>query len=470
MDSEPMGETFGSAAAGGARQLWLFTARDSLFFGAGLPFFAGETGRQKSRFPPSPLTMQGAVRAILLQAHHADVREFVRGWCTTCRRPAAECPVMQMVGEENDAETSAISLRGPLVATDDGELFYPAPLDLAWGRRRPSGVQAQADKPTKELVRLVPSEDATWTDMGLRRLPAAPEGYEDLSGVEGRYLAAHDFSQYLLGTVPKPGQLIDLWEVPEEAQTEGGAEQKHRVPPVADELHVGIGLNPKTRTAQEHMLYITHHVRLAKGYSLAEQVEPAFAGANGRQNGDGAGSHGQADVAQALPDVAGILADLVRHAPDVVRLGGESRLSFLQVRKCAGPTTDEKRQIANTLDSQNSRQGPLRFRLVLLQPARFRQGWLPDGLNPESLSGALRGVPVKLVSACLGKPVRQGGWDLANRRPKPTAAFVPAGSVYFFETTDPHCSGREIVEALHDEKLGLQTKAGFGHVMVGCGW
>jgi CRISPR-associated protein Cmr3 len=65
---------------------------------------------------------------------------------------------------------------------------------------------------------------------------------------------------------------------------------------------------------------------------------------------------------------------------------------------------------------------------------------------------------------CTGRPVRIGGWDIALRRPKPRLAYMPVGTVYYFTTRH---SGAEVVEALHDRKIGFDTKIGFGHIVVG---
>ncbi|MGI6558010.1 MAG: type III-B CRISPR module-associated Cmr3 family protein [Limnochordia bacterium] len=73
-------------------------------------------------------------------------------------------------------------------------------------------------------------------------------------------------------------------------------------------------------------------------------------------------------------------------------------------------------------------------------------------------------LPASLVSMCSGRPVRIGGWDMALRRPKPRLAYMPAGTVYYFTTSH---SGAEVVEALHDRKIGFDTRIGFGHIVVG---
>ena len=69
-----------------------------------------------------------------------------------------------------------------------------------------------------------------------------------------------------------------------------------------------------------------------------------------------------------------------------------------------------------------------------------------------------------IVSVCSDRPIRIGGWDMALNRPKPRLAYVPDCAVYYLTT--PH-RGAEVVEALHDTKIGMSTRIGFGHIVVG---
>jgi CRISPR-associated protein Cmr3 len=78
--------------------------------------------------------------------------------------------------------------------------------------------------------------------------------------------------------------------------------------------------------------------------------------------------------------------------------------------------------------------------------------------------GVLREVVVTLIAACVGKPVKIGGWDLANGQPRDLTPFVPAGSVYFCEA---RAEDREKVSALHGTQIGRQVEYGFGHILVG---
>lgn len=84
-----------------------------------------------------------------------------------------------------------------------------------------------------------------------------------------------------------------------------------------------------------------------------------------------------------------------------------------------------------------------RIRMVLTTPAIFEHGWRPNWLDAHTLTGKATGdaPTLKLVGISNARWKAVSGWSLAKlkdqpRGPKPIRRMVPAGSVYFFETTD----------------------------------
>lgn len=108
----------------------------------------------------------------------------------------------------------------------------------------------------------------------------------------------------------------------------------------------------------------------------------------------------------------------------LLRLGGEARSAVYEAD--ADWVNPDKPTIGT------------KFKLTLLTPAIFKNGWLPDFIDPNSLCGPMDNgkIKVKLVSAAVGKYVGIGGWDIQEGRAKPVRRAVPAGSVYFFESAD----------------------------------
>ena len=141
------------------------------------------------------------------------------------------------------------------------------------------------------------------------------------------------------------------------------------------EDRVGIGVDAKTGTAGEGMIYSVRMMRLRPDVTLAIDLVGA-----------------REDLEACCPN-----------SEDVLALGGESRRAI--VRRIA----------AGTWPAPVNAQGGGKL-ILLTTPAPFG-GWRPPGLP--------------LVAAAVPGYVPVSGWDLARRGPKPNRFAVAAGSVYF---------------------------------------
>ncbi|MEJ5233709.1 MAG: type III-B CRISPR module-associated Cmr3 family protein [Geminicoccaceae bacterium] len=117
------------------------------------------------------------------------------------------------------------------------------------------------------------------------------------------------------------------------------------------------------------------------------------------------------------------------------------------------------------------RAGPQGLRLVLVTPARFEAGWLPDGFDAKDgdYRGTLPGIEGELVlrAAFVDRPIAVSGWDLAEGRPKRTERMAPAGSVFFVARRDGGTFGEQDARALWLAAIGGRTEEGFGRVVPG---
>lgn len=117
------------------------------------------------------------------------------------------------------------------------------------------------------------------------------------------------------------------------------------------------------------------------------------------------------------------------------------------------------------------RKGSKGLRLVCVTPCRFEGGWLPDGFEAHGneYRGRLAAVEGELVlrAALVGRPLAVSGWDLAERRPKPTDRMVPPGSVFFFARADGQAFGEAEAKALWLAPIGGRSEEGFGRVVPG---
>ena len=199
--------------------VWLF--RD------GRPFTAGQQFRAASRFPPSPLVVQGALRAYHLMVHS--------------RAPAwDDAAVTEVVGGPDD--WGPLRLAGPLVA-----------------RRAPDG--------TVDVL-LPPPADAVARGATLRRLPAPAElpaglrlpaptprlfplwelGAEQSEKASQRlWLRLADFAAYCRGEPVTGVPQEELW---------------------TEEVRIGIAQDSARRTTREGLYYEARYVRLHPGVGL----------------------------------------------------------------------------------------------------------------------------------------------------------------------------------------------------------
>lgn len=178
----------------------------------------------------------------------------------------------------------------------------------------------------------------------------------------GLWLNAEGIAAWLAGTPITPAHLV-------RASTLWQADAR-----------LGIALDPVKRTAAESRIYTAEVVALEPGIGFVARYEGA----------------------PPLPDNA------------LVRLGGDGRSAVVRRPDFAFPEPDWAR-----IERER------RFRLLLLTPGLFSNGWQPEG------------VPAKLVAASVARAETVSGWDLAANEqggaPKRARRVAPAGSVYWFE-------------------------------------
>lgn len=195
------------------------------------------------------------------------------------------------------------------------------------------------------------------------------------------------------------------------------------------EPRLGIALDPERRCTGDGLLYQTEHLR--------PQLQAEL----------GLGMTVYGLKAEALP------------ATGICRLGAEGRTAHWM--RAPAARLPEPKGSAN--------KGLL---LMLLTPALFDRGWLPDGFDAEvdeagitRWRGRLHGVELLLHSAVVGKPRREGGWDMAQRAPRPLLSLVPAGSCYFCTAVSE--APAQALGALNGQQIGRDTAWGRGELAVG---
>lgn len=407
-------------------ELWQFEALDRLFFRDGRPFNAGEMAWLDSQFPPTGQTLQGAVRTAVLVHLGADFEAFRKGQpCVSDGRGGLRS-LKDDLGDPGSL--GKLDLTGPFILKD-GQLMFPAPLDL---------VKAEAGG--YELLCL---DEANPVDCDLGRVCLPRAKSQGVKTQEGKYLTLAAMQRYLAGKVSGlqlPASQDDtaatLWPL---------FADDYKRPGLTDrEPKIGLERENATRTAREGMLYSVAFVRPRRGISLGLVVE-GLDQAN-RPTGE-----------------------------RLQILGGEGKLAGIEIVKIAKDLS----MIWPNMPVLNAQNGWLRFKLVFTAPVLFDEkgrSWLPQGSTGNTGGGSTvwygsliipNGTKidgVEIISACIGKPLKVGGWDMARNEPRPLTGYIPAGSLYFCRA--PENEGDKI-QQLHGTKLGLKTKYGFGHALVG---
>lgn len=195
------------------------------------------------------------------------------------------------------------------------------------------------------------------------------------------------------------------------------------------EPKIGIARNKYTRTTRNGALY---RVNMVKTEGKSKQKQTHFF----------AGIQGVELTAQGF-----------------IRLGGEGKAASYEAISLSKPATP---------DWQEHNKG---FKCYLATPAIFKQGFLPEWLDPETLQGEVAGYKIKLETAAFGRFIPYGGFDLERNEPKPVYKAIPAGAVYYFtcvETTQNEQAYNAIKSYFQQYRFtDLNANEGLGWAFVG---
>jgi len=339
---------------------WVFIEpTDVWFFRDAKPFAAGEGHTARSFFPPSPQTLTGALRSLILGARNVDWGDFQRGQGPGVAEVSALIGTPETLG-------NTFAMRGPFLARrmEDGnvEQCVPMPAD-AYQLENRMPVTFGSFKPSRTKFF---EADHNWPKA---LHPLWPPDGQRQEGVEGAFWLA---------------------DVPLQEYLEGGtfgAEAAEAF--FVTEPRIGIALDYTYRRPQDQMLYNAHYVRPKSGIGLLLWLDDRV----------------------PLPASEGWLS-----------LGGEARAGRYETL-----SPGQVEAVQNLKVPQN------RVKIVLLTPAYFTGGWQPADGKWEKVFGQ----SADLIAVAIHQPRHIGGWDLARGGHKDMHAYVPPGSVYYFEFDTP---------------------------------
>ena len=243
-------------------------------------------------------------------------------------------------------------------------------------------------------------------DLGRVRLPEFPDVGRDagtLKTADDVWLTPLGMNAVLRGQLPGTDDVVSSRSV------------------WSPEFRIGLERDKAMRTANEGMLYSSRHIRPGRTISLGMRV-------------------------------SGLPEEWTRQAlRDLAPLGGESRVAELT------PWSGDL-HLAPPLDViTKTRQ----VSLIAVSPL---------DLETESYRGQ-KAVPglggVRVVSACLERPQRVGGWDSLGRRPQAVRSVLRPGSVLFCEIVDLEEFEAAVALGNGTVQVGSRQEWGFGLAALG---
>jgi len=209
---------------------------DVLLFRDGKPFSAGMDIRARSLFPPTPFTIQGAIRARVLFSTGVNPVDYVHG------ATSAAHSLHQLIGSPQGSY-GRLRLQGPFLARLEKNRwvgYFPLPADIVC-----LGGSYKL---------LHPLKDPHWQSNlpGSLQMPWVRTS-ERLEEARGRWISQEDLEGYLQGFAPQ--------KVLEDSQF------------VEREQRFGIAMEQARRTVRESYLYLAEFLRLKEGVAFYTVVE-----------------------------------------------------------------------------------------------------------------------------------------------------------------------------------------------------
>lgn len=366
----------------------------------------------ESTFPPPPSVLAGAFRSVLLTGASNEIEKFA------ANARLSDKELDRILGTPEQPGDFTLTGLFPARRHRDGavKLFLPLPADVMVSDQGRT-VRQLKPKPLPEGVQ-ASGEGLPLVPVLRQPEPSKPEG--------GWLLTQDGIAAYLRGETITPDHLVplsSLW---------------------TRETRIGVGIGRDSRTAEEGKLFAVEH---------SAPIQP---------------EHPQKQSGKPAEVTAGLavgLAGCGDRLPErgFLRLGGDGRAAYFSTM----PAPD----FAIPWETIKATG---QFKLVLLTPGLFRQGWLPDGVTKEgdSLRLKLDGLTARLVCAAVPRFEVISGWDLAKWCPKPAERVAPAGSVYWFAELagDPDVLGELVKGGWWPESLDNERKSrwaeGFNNVFV----
>jgi CRISPR-associated protein Cmr3 len=206
------------------------------------------------------------------------------------------------------------------------------------------------------------------------------------------------------------------------------------IPALPQEIRTHVGIDRKTQVAEDGALFQT------SGLEFTHQESPE-----------------SDDYDLTTAKAFGIIVTTDATLNDGVNhLGGERRIVKWQAVDRALPMQDCPDELKKTILENNY------CRLILITPAFFEKGFLPDWLEKT--------FDVQVEAVVNKRYQGVSGWDYDKCKPKPTRRLTPAGSVYFLKLPEDEEKRKAFIDQVwmktisDDDQL---RRDGFGLALLG---
>jgi CRISPR-associated protein Cmr3 len=357
---------------------------EPLLFRTARPFDAGENNLAESIFPPTPETLQGAIRAAL--ATHWNTGK-------TLAENFADPALTNLIGDRKSYGrfrlTSITLARRRRDAAQSGndtgaiEYLYPMPstILLEEGNTEHQARLIPKERPATIHTNLSDEKYLLYPNKKLNGKPTTRKYWLTRQGLWKALLTEEDIAK-------------------DDMVSESTIYTR--------EPRLGIGMNNATKTTKEGFLYQVHMIRMDHPFTYGFVVDIRIA----QQ------PSGTATSPEPLIDDAQTQQLLRLSDEGWLTLGGERRAARFEVIK----SSEAEEQAGSGLPAKGTM-------LYLLTPAAFDRGWQPASWVSWAEPVAVAMERYQSIGGWLLNPENAGG------RNKPQRRCVPAGSVYFFEET-----------------------------------
>ena len=201
---------------------------DGLFFRDARPF---EASSRAASGLPTPQTLAGAVRTLLLERHGVSFDRLAEG----IRQEGSFAKALVKVGSEAAAAIGKVRVRGPWL-TLNGEVLVPAPASLR---------QEKIENQDRRVFRLDPLRASLpgWRPEVTGMLPLWRYGRETVEATSD-FLKPSGLRRFLEGDTPKLGELVPRGKIYD------------------FDDRTGIGVDPDSNTAKEGRIYAVRMLAL----------------------------------------------------------------------------------------------------------------------------------------------------------------------------------------------------------------